>query len=184
LLGVVGVVVDGLPLIETGAMGEQMPDGDHAFAGPPRVAGECRLVVPKIRQVRSQRRIEVELARIDKQHDGEGGRHDLGHGGEIEDGVGRHWPRIGEAPDRRRARFAGGRSAVLSVVVLVDLGPAVRLLENDSAVARDEQHGPGNSPIRDPFGNDGVGALELLRAGRHMGRERSSNGGQKNDRQL
>ena len=72
------------PGAQTGGVGHELPDGDPALA----VGGEGR-------PIGGRGFVEVDEAAIHQDHDGGGGGHDLGQGGEIEDGVRLHGPARG-----------------------------------------------------------------------------------------
>ena len=117
-LFLVGVAVQegGLPLGQTGGVGQQLSDSDVLLA----VAGELGPVL--VDGV-----IDIQQAAVDQQHDGLGGGHDLGDGGQVEHGVDLHLAGVGGLD-------IGGVPVVGALGCVVVVGVAIGLVQDDLAV--------------------------------------------------
>ena len=112
----VAVQEGGLPLGQTGGVGQQLSDSDVLLA----VAGELGPVL--VDGV-----IDIQQATVDQQHDGLGGGHDLGDGGQVEHGVDLHLTGVGGLD-------IGGVPVVGALGCVVVVGVAIGLVQDDLAV--------------------------------------------------
>ena len=121
----VGVAVQegGLPLGQTGGVGQQLSDSDVLLA----VAGELGPVLADLV-------VDIQLAAVNQQHDGLGGGHDLGDGGQVEHGVDLHLAGIGDL-------LVGGVPVVGALGGVIVVGVAVGLVQDDLAVLDGQDDG-------------------------------------------
>ena len=104
-------------------MGEQVAKRDAVLPAP-----------AKVREVVGQRCVDVHVAALHHEHDGQRGCHDFGDRREVEEGRWGHANRVNPALDAARSCPVCGPRLVLSGPVVVELTPPVRPLEYDCAV--------------------------------------------------
>ena len=113
---VVAVQEGGLPLGQTGGVGQQLGDGDVVLAA-----------ADELGPVGADLVIDAQQAAVDQQHDGLGGGHDLGDGGQVEHGVDGHLTGVGGLD-------VGGVGVVGALGGVVVVSVAVGLVQDDLAV--------------------------------------------------